>query len=178
MGSASRSPLLASEAGFSVALGAFVGGSLVAESGEAHRIERLIIPLRDLFSAIFFVAVGMLIDPAVIPQNAVAIAVFVGVVLGGKLLGVTTGSPIAGSGLRPSIRAAMSLAQRGEFSFIIVGVGVTYNVISGDLLAVAVTVSAITTFITPWMVRASSEVARDLARIAGPPDKQLQEVQW
>ena len=97
MGSASRSPLLASEAGFSVALGAFVGGALVAESGEAHRIERLIIPLRDLFSAIFFVAVGMLIDPAVIPQNAVAIAVFVGVVLGGKLLGVTTGSLIAGT---------------------------------------------------------------------------------
>jgi len=152
--------LLASEAGYSVALGAFVGGSLVAESGEAHRIEALIIPLRDLFSAVFFVAVGMLIDPAAIVDNGLAISLFVAVVVVGKLIGVCTGSLMAGNGLRPSVRAAMSLTQVGEFSFIIVGVGVTHSVVSSDLLAVAVTVSVITTFMTPWMVRASSKAAR------------------
>ncbi len=156
--------VLASLAGFSVALGAFIAGSLVAESGEAHRIEALVVPLRDLFSAIFFVSVGMLVTPAAIPANLSAIGLFVGVVLLGKLFGVTLGSLLSGNSVLQSVSAAVSLSQVGEFSFIIVGIGVTHGVIPADLMVVAVTVSAITTFATPWMVRAASAAARAVDR--------------
>lgn len=152
--------LLARKAGFSVALGAFIAGSLVAESGEGHHIQKMVSPLRDLFSAIFFVSVGMLVELARIPDNLGAIAVITGVVIVGKLVGVTVGAVLAGNPLRRSIRSAMSLAQIGEFSFIVAGIGVAYGVISPDVLVVAVTVSVLTTFLTPWLVNASDRTAR------------------
>lgn len=151
--------LLAEEFGYSVALGAFVAGSLVAESGEEKQIERLILPVRDLFAAIFFVSVGMLIDPAVIARNWSAVAVFTVLVIAGKFVGVSLGSFLTGSGIRTSVQAGMSLAQIGEFSFIIAGLGISLNATREFLYPLAVAVSAVTTLTTPWLIRSAGAVA-------------------
>jgi CPA2 family monovalent cation:H+ antiporter-2 len=153
------SALIARRFGYSVALGAFVGGLLCAESGEAHKIEHLIEPVRDVFAAVFFVSVGMLIDPKLIVAHWVAIAVLTGVVLVGKIVGVSTGAFIAGSGIRTSVQAGMSLAQIGEFSFIIVGVGLSLGVVRDFVYPIAVAISAITTLFTPWLIRLSDPAA-------------------
>ena len=145
--------------GYSVALGAFIMGSLVAESGEAVRIERLVHPVRDMFVAIFFVSVGSLIDPRVIVEHWDAVLLLSVVVIAGKVVAVTAGSFITGNGLRHSIQAGMSLAQIGEFSFIIAGVGLAAGIISGFVYPVAVAVSAITTLATPWLIRLSEPAA-------------------
>ncbi len=145
--------------GYSVALGAFIMGSLVAESGEAVRIERLVHPVRDMFVAIFFVSVGSLIDPRVISEYWVAVVALSLLVITGKVIAVTAGSFITGNGLRHSIQAGMSLAQIGEFSFIIAGVGLASGVIRPFIYPVAVAVSAITTLVTPWLIRGSEPAA-------------------
>src|SRR5688572_13703682 len=145
--------------GYSVALGAFIMGSLVAESGESVRIERLVHPVRDMFVAIFFVSVGSLIDPRVIAEHWVAVVALSVLVITGKVIAVTAGSFITGNGLRPSIQAGMSLAQIGEFSFIIAGVGLTSGATRSFLYPVAVAVSAITTLIPPWLIRGSEPAA-------------------
>ena len=145
--------------GYSVALGAFIMGSLVAESGEAVRIERLVHPVRDMFVAIFFVSVGSLIDPRVIVEHWDAVLVLTVIVITGKVIAVTAGSFITGNGLRHSIQTGMSLAQIGEFSFIIAGVGLAAGVISSFIYPVAVVVSAITTLVTPWLIRGSEPAA-------------------
>ena len=151
--------LLAQAAGYSVALGAFLAGSLIAESGEAHTVEELVRPVKDVFAAIFFVSVGMLIDPALIARNWVAVVVLTVLVLVGKILGVTVGAFVTGNGTVTSIRAGMSLAQIGEFSFIIAALGLSLGATGTFLFPVAVTVSAITTLTTPWLIRASGPVA-------------------
>ena len=151
--------LLAEEFGYSVALGAFIAGSLVAESGEEKQIEHLILPVRDLFAAIFFVSVGMLIDPAVIARNWSAVAVFTLLVIAGKFVGVSLGSFLTGSGIRTSVQAGMSLAQIGEFSFIIATLGISLNATREFLYPVAVAVSAVTTLTTPWLIRSAGAVA-------------------
>jgi monovalent cation:H+ antiporter-2, CPA2 family len=156
--------LLAQEFGYSVALGAFIAGSLVAESGEQKQVEQLIIPVRDLFAAIFFVSVGMQIDPAIIAQHGGAVAVFTALVLVGKFAGVSLGAFLAGNGTRTSVQAGMSLAQIGEFSFIIAGLGVSLNATGAFLYPVAVAVSAITTLTTPWLIRAAGPVAAFIDR--------------
>ena len=145
--------------GYSVALGAFIMGSLVAESGEAVRIERLVHPVRDMFVAIFFVSVGSLIDPRVIVEHWDAVLLLTVVVIIGKVVAVTAGSFITGNGLRHSIQTGMSLAQIGEFSFIIAGVGLAAGAISSFVYPVAVAVSAITTLVTPWLIRGSEPFA-------------------
>jgi CPA2 family monovalent cation:H+ antiporter-2 len=145
--------------GYSVALGAFIMGSLVAESGEAIRIERLVHPVRDMFVAIFFVSVGSLIDPRVVVEHWDAVLLLTVVVITGKVVAVTAGSFITGNGLRHSIQSGMSLAQIGEFSFIIAGVGLAEGVISPFIYPVAVVVSAITTLVTPWLIRGSEPAA-------------------
>jgi monovalent cation:H+ antiporter-2, CPA2 family len=150
---------LAQAAGYSVALGAFLGGSLVAESGAAHSIEKLVEPVKDLFAAIFFVSVGMLIDPALAWEHAGAIAVLTAAVIAGKVASVSIGAFFTGNGTRVSIQSGMSLAQIGEFSFIIAGLGLTLNATRDFLYPVAVAVSAITTLTTPWMIRASGPLA-------------------
>ena len=151
--------LLAQAFGYSVALGAFIAGSLVGESGEEVRIEHLVLPVRDLFAAIFFVSVGMLIDPAVIAQNWLPVAVLTAVVIGGKSLGVTVGSFLTGNGTRTSLQAGMSMAQIGEFSFIIAALGLSLGATREFLYPVAVAVSAITTLTTPALVRIAGPVA-------------------
>ncbi|MDP1825705.1 MAG: cation:proton antiporter [Archangium sp.] len=151
--------LLAQEFGYSVALGAFLSGSLIAESGEEKVIEPLVAPVRDAFAAIFFVSVGMLIDPALVAVHWVAIVVLTLVVVVGKIGGVTLGAFLTGNGTRTSVQAGLSLAQIGEFSFIIAGLGLTLNATGTFLYPIAVTVSAVTTLTTPWLIRASGPVA-------------------
>jgi len=151
--------LLARAFGYSVALGAFIAGSLVAESGEGEAIEHLIRPVRDVFAAVFFVSVGMMIDPVLVARHAVAIVVLTLVVVVGKIVSVTLGTFLTGGGVRTSVQAGMSLAQIGEFSFIIAGVGATLGATGDFLYPVAVTVSAITTLLTPWLIRAAAPVA-------------------
>jgi len=145
--------------GYSVALGAFIGGSLVAESGESGRIERLVHPVRDMFVAIFFVSVGYLIDPRLVLEHWGIVLALSAVVIVGKVIAVTAGAFITGAGLTTSIQSGMSLAQIGEFSFIIAAVGVAAGVTSNYMYPVAVSVSAITTLATPWLIRAADPAA-------------------
>ena len=147
--------LLAQRFGYSVALGAFVAGSLVAESGEGPRIEHLLEPVRDLFAAVFFVSVGMLIDPALVRANWIPILVLSGVVVAGRMIGVSIPAFLTGAGVRTSIAASMSLSQIGEFSFLIAQLGVSTGAVRDFLYPVAVSVSAVTALTTPWMIRAS-----------------------
>jgi monovalent cation:H+ antiporter-2, CPA2 family len=146
-------------AGYSVALGGFLAGTLVAESGKHRMVEETIRPVRDLFAAIFFVAVGMLFQPAAIAQAWPAAVVLTLVVLGGKLVGVTSGVFLAGYGTRDSIRAGMNMAQIGEFSFVIAGLGAVYASASSELYAVAVAVATVTAFTTPLMAARADAVA-------------------
>jgi K+:H+ antiporter len=150
---------LAQTMGYSVALGAFIAGSLVAESGHSPTIERLVEPLRDVFLAIFFVSVGMLIDPALALQHWFAIAVFTVLVVVAKVLTVSFGAFLGGTGIRTAVQAGMSMAQIGEFSFIIAGVGVALGATRDFLYPIAVAVSAITTLTTPWLIHAAGPFA-------------------
>ncbi|AKJ00970.1 CPA2 family monovalent cation:H+ antiporter-2 [Archangium gephyra] len=156
--------LLAQEFGYSVALGAFLAGSLVAESGKEKDVEHLVQPVRDVFAAIFFVSVGMLIDPALVAEHWVAVAVLTGVVILGKLVGVSLGVFLTGNGTRTAVQSGLSLAQIGEFSFIIAGLGLSLNATGPFLYPVAVAVSAITTLTTPFLIRASGPVANFVDR--------------
>jgi monovalent cation:H+ antiporter-2, CPA2 family len=148
--------VVANSVGFSPALGAFVMGSILAETREGHRIEKLILPVKDLFSAVFFVSVGMLIDPTVLQEYFWVILLITTVTIVGKLLSTTVGALISGRSLKTSVQAGMSLAQIGEFSFIIATLGLTLKVTSPFLYPIAVAVSAITTFTTPYMIKYSA----------------------
>lgn len=154
--------LLALSFGYSVALGAFIAGSLVAESGHEVEIETLVRPVRDMFAAIFFVSVGMMIDPTALTEHWRAILALTLAVIIGKVLAVTIGSFLAGHGRRTAMKAGMSLAQIGEFSFIIASVGVASGVISGWLYPVAIAVSAITTLTTPLLIKLSNRAAASI----------------
>ncbi|MBX3191453.1 MAG: cation:proton antiporter [Labilithrix sp.] len=156
--------LLARELGYSVALGAFLAGSLVAESGEEKLVEQLVQPLRDVFGAVFFVSVGMMFDPALIAQHWLPIVVLTLVVVIGKIASVSFGAFVAGNGVRTSVQTGMSLAQIGEFSFIIAGLGLSLKATGPFLFPIAVAVSSITTLITPWLIRASGPVAEWIDR--------------
>lgn len=155
--------LLAKFFGYSVALGAFLAGALVAESGEAQ-VENLVRPVRDVFSAVFFVAVGMLIDPALIVRHWGTVLIFTLLVIVGKFVGVFMGCFLTGFGIRTSVKAGLSLAQIGEFSFIIASVGVTSGAVGGSLYSLAVAVSGLTALTTPWLIRVSDPVARSIDR--------------
>jgi CPA2 family monovalent cation:H+ antiporter-2 len=144
---------------YSVALGAFMIGAIIAEARELKRIERLIAPLRDMFSAIFFVAIGLLIDPKVVVAYALPIALITLVVVTGKVLTCSLGTFVAGHDGRTSLRVGMGLAQIGEFSFIIAALGVSLKVTSDFLYPVVVAVSVITTLLTPYLIRASDPLA-------------------
>jgi CPA2 family monovalent cation:H+ antiporter-2 len=156
--------LVALSFGYSVALGAFIAGTLVAESGEGKAIEAIVEPVRDLFVAIFFVSVGMLIDPRVLVEHWGAVVALTLLVIGGKIVAVTIGAFFTGNGLRSSVQAGMSLAQIGEFSFIIAAVGTATGAIRPFLYPVAIAVSAITTLTTPWLIRAAGPAALMLDR--------------
>lgn len=161
--------LLAQSFGYSVALGAFIAGSLIAESGEARTVEHSVNPVRDMFAAVFFVSVGMSIDPAVIVRYWPAITLLTLLVISGKIVGVTLGAFLTGNSVRTSVQSGMSLAQIGEFSFIIAGLGLSLKVTGAFLYPIAVAVSALTTLTTPWLIRASEPVADFVDRKAPRP---------
>lgn len=151
--------IIASYTGFSPALGAFVMGSILAETSKGKQIEHLIVPVKDLFSAVFFVSVGMLIDPKVLMQNFEVVFFITAITIVGKVISTVLGSLVAGGNVKNSVQAGMSLAQIGEFSFIIATLGMTLGVTSHFLYPIAVTVSAITTFTTPYLIKFSGPLA-------------------
>jgi monovalent cation:H+ antiporter-2, CPA2 family len=159
MGICFAAALLAYSFGYSVALGAFIAGSLVAESGEEKSIAHLIEPVRDVFAAIFFVAVGMLIDPALVAQYWIPVLVFTVAVILGQVVIVTISAFLTGFSTRTSLQAGMSLAQIGEFSFIIATVGIATGATRDFLYPIAVAVSALTTLTTPWLIRGAAPTA-------------------
>lgn len=147
--------LIAAEAGFSPALGAFIMGSIIGETRDAERVEKLIRPVRDLFAAVFFVSVGMLIAPRVLIDYAGPILLVTLVTVVGKFASTVVGAILAGQSLRHGIQAGFSLAQIGEFSFIIANLGLSLRVTSDFLHPIAVAVSALTTFTTPYLIRSA-----------------------
>lgn len=150
--------ILATAAGFSPALGAFIMGSIIAETTKAEQIEHLIKPVKDLFGAVFFVSVGMLINLDTLQEYAVPVVIITIVTIFGKTIATMMGALISGQPLKQSVQAGMSLAQIGEFSFIIATLGMTLNVTSGFLYPIVVAVSAITTFTTPFFIKNSLNV--------------------
>lgn len=145
--------VMAAHTGFSAAFGAFIMGSILAETVEAESIERLVKPVKDLFGAIFFVSVGMMVDPAMIVEYAVPIMVLTLAVLIGQSLFGTLGVLLSGQPLKTAMQCGFSLTQIGEFAFIIASLGVSLHVTSHFLYPIVVAVSVITTFITPYMIR-------------------------
>jgi CPA2 family monovalent cation:H+ antiporter-2 len=160
--------LLSAKLGYSVALGAFAIGAVMAESREIERVQALTEPIRDMFSAVFFVATGLLIDPRMIVDHAGPIAVICLAVVLGKVLTCSAGTLLTGHDARTSLRVGMGLAQIGEFSFIIAALGGALKVTSDFLYPAAVCVSAITTFLTPYFIRGSDPLAAALTRRAPP----------
>lgn len=146
-------------AGFSPALGAFMMGSILAETSEVKKIEHLVRPIRDLFGAIFFVSVGMLIDPKMIFEYGGKILILTLITIIGKFLTITFGALLARRNLRHSLQAGLSLAQIGEFSFIIASLGQSLKVTSGFLYPIAVGISVITTFVTPYLIQNVDAIA-------------------
>jgi CPA2 family monovalent cation:H+ antiporter-2 len=157
--------MASSAVGFSSALGAFVMGSLLAETHEAERIEKVFQPVKDLFAAVFFVSVGMLIAPDILVNEYKSILLITGVLFVGKIFSTTLGALIAGKSLRHATQTGMSLAQIGEFSFIIAGLGQTLKVTNESLYPVTVGVSAISTLATPFLIRSSDKTVLFLERI-------------
>ena len=145
--------VLASHTGFSAAFGAFIMGSILAETVEAESIERLVKPVKDLFGAIFFVSVGMMVDPNMIMEYAGPIMVITLAVIIGQSLFGTLGVLLAGRPLKTAMQCGFSLTQIGEFAFIIASLGVSLHVTSHFLYPIVVAVSVITTFLTPYMIR-------------------------
>ena len=157
--------VLTVNAGFSAALGAFIMGALLAETVQAERIEHVVKPVKDLFGAVFFVSVGMLLDPAILVEYWKQVLLISLVVVVGQPLSVMAGALLAGTPLFRSVRVGMSLSQIGEFSFIIATLGLTLHVTSAFLYPIAVAVSAVTTFTTPYMIKASGPFAGFLERM-------------
>ncbi len=147
--------MLAVQVGFSPALGAFIMGSILAETTQAEKIEHLTKSVKDLFAAIFFVSVGMLIDPGILVDYAVPILIITLATITGKFLSSGLGALLSGQPLKTAVQTGLSLAQIGEFSFIIATLGLTLKVTSDFLYPIAVAVSAITTFTTPYLIKAS-----------------------
>lgn len=154
---------IATNVGFSPALGAFVMGSIFAETKEGHRIEHILVPVKNLFAAVFFVSVGMLINPQVLVDKfGIILLVTIATILG-KLTSSVLGCLISGKDLKQSVQAGMSLAQIGEFSFIIATLGLSLKVTSDFLYPIAVAVSALTTFTTPYQIKYSEKFYHWLA---------------
>ncbi|MQT42691.1 MULTISPECIES: cation:proton antiporter [unclassified Pseudomonas] len=150
---------------YSMVLGAFLIGAIMAESRQLLKIERLIEPVRDLFSAIFFVAIGLMLDPVILMEYALPIVVITVAVVLGKMLSCGLGAFIAGNDGRTSLRVGMGLSQIGEFSFIIAALGMTLQVTSSFLYPVAVAVSVLTTLMTPYLIRAADPLSLKLSHV-------------
>ena len=161
--------VLATETGFSAALGAFIMGSILAETVEAERIEHIIKPVKDLFGAIFFVSGGMLVDPAILVEYAWPVAIITLVTIVGKACFSTFGVLLSGQTLKTSVKSGFSLAQIGEFAFIIASLGVSLKVLDDYVYPIIVAVSVITTFTTPYFIRLADPFAEWLYRVL--PDR-------
>ena len=154
--------VLSTQVGFSSAFGAFIMGSILAETIEAERIEKLVEPVKNLFGAIFFVSVGMLVDPKILVEYAIPIALLVLTILVGQSVFGTFSFMLGGESLKSAMRCGFSMAQIGEFSFIIASLGLSLGVISDFLYPVVVAVSVITTFLTPYMIRLATPAYSNL----------------
>ncbi|MFC5474464.1 cation:proton antiporter [Paraherbaspirillum soli] len=161
--------LLVMKLNYSVALGAFIIGAVMAESRHLYRIEHLIEPIRDMFSAIFFVAIGLLFNPAILAQYWLPITLITLAVVIGKVLSCSLGTFLSGHDGRTSMRVGMGLAQIGEFSFIIAALGVSLKVTSDFLYPTVVAVSAMTTLLTPYLIKLADPLSARLA--TAMPDK-------
>jgi CPA2 family monovalent cation:H+ antiporter-2 len=157
--------LLATQVGFSAELGAFIMGSIIAETTSAEKVEHIIKPVKDLFGAVFFVSVGMLIDPEAIMQYKWPVLWVTLLTLFGKFFSTTIGALISGQPLKQSVQVGMSMAQIGEFAFIVATLGLSLGVISDFLFPVAVGASAITTFTTPYMIKGSDALHSYLLKV-------------
>lgn len=157
--------VLATEVGFSAELGAFIMGSIIAETTSAEKVEHLIKPVKDLFGAVFFVSVGMMIDPQAISEHFIPVVVVTLLTLFGKMGSTTIGALISGQPLKQSIQVGMSMAQIGEFAFIVATLGLSLGVISDFLFPVAVGASAFTTFTTPYLIKYSENFYKFLVRV-------------
>ncbi|MBB5501481.1 cation:proton antiporter [Paraburkholderia sp. MM5384-R2] len=156
--------LLVVKLDYSIALGAFLIGAIMAESRHLRRIEHLIAPLRDAFSAIFFVTIGLMLNPAVMLDYAWPIAVITLAVIVGKIVSCGLGTFLSGQDARTSMRVGMTVSQIGEFSFIIATLGLTLKVTSGFLYPIAVAVSALTTLTTPYLIRVADPLTRRIGQ--------------
>ena len=157
--------VLATQAGFSAELGAFIMGSILAETTSAEKVEHLIKPVKDLFGAIFFLSVGMMIDPQAIIHYGWPVVCVTLLTLFGKLLSTTLGAVLSGQPLKQAVQVGMSMAQIGEFAFIVATLGLSLGVISDFLFPVAVGASAITTFTTPYLIKFSEPIYNGLVRV-------------
>lgn len=157
--------VIADKVGYSSAFGAFMMGSILAETVEAEKIERVVSPVKDLFGAIFFVSVGMLVDPAVLAAYWLPIVVLCIAIIVGQAVFGTTSFLLSGQPLRIAVQGGFSLAQIGEFAFIIASLGISLGVTSDFLYPVVVAVSIITTFFTPYMIRAAQPACHLLERV-------------
>ena len=157
--------VVASAVGFSAAFGAFIMGSIMAETVEAEKIERLVNPVKDLFGAIFFVSVGMMVDVALIAQHIVPILCIIAAIMLGQTLLSTGGFLLAGQPLKTAMQCSFSLTQIGEFAFILATMGTSLGVTSDFLYPIVVAVSVFTTFTTPYMIRLAEPAYGFLKRI-------------
>lgn len=157
--------IIATRVGFSAELGAFIMGSIIAETTYAEKIEHIIKPVKDLFGAVFFVSVGMLIDPKLIAEYKWQVIIVTALTIFGKLFSTTIGALLSGQPLKQSVQVGMSMAQIGEFAFIVATLGLSLGVISNFLFPVAVGASAVTTFTTPYMIKGSDKAYQFIAKI-------------
>ncbi len=161
--------LVAAKLGFSVALGAFLVGAVMAESSQIHRIESLVEPVRDLFIAVFFVAIGMLVEPLLLWEHLVPILGISAVVIVGQVVGNTFGTVVAGHDLRTAVRVGTGLSQIGEFSFVIATLGLTMGVTDPSLYPIVIGVALVTTLFTPLWIRSADGLTDGILRSAPKP---------
>jgi monovalent cation:H+ antiporter-2, CPA2 family len=161
--------LLAASLGFSVALGAFLAGAVVAESRSVARVVHLVEPLRDMFAALFFVAIGLKIDPAMLQHYLLPALAIVAVVLVGKTFAVSLGVFLTGHDARTSMRTGLSMAHIGEFSFVMATLGVSLGVVSDFIYPVAVAVSVLCMATSPYLVRSADRIVDGMSRLVPRP---------
>jgi CPA2 family monovalent cation:H+ antiporter-2 len=161
--------VLGGHLGFSIALGAFLMGAIVAEAAEAHQVVERVEPIREMFSAVFFVATGMLLDPLILADLWGAVVLITLITVFGKILSCSFGTFLAGYSGQVALPVGLGMAQIGEFSFIIANLGRTAGVTSGALYPIAVAVSSLTTFLTPYLLRSAHRITAMLSRFSPRP---------
>ena len=166
--------IIAVKAGFSAALGAFIMGSILAETVDVKRIEKIMEPLKNFFGAIFFVSVGMMVEPAILADYAGPVVIIICTVIFGQLTFSTAGFLLSGQTLKVSLQSGFSLAQIGEFAFIIAGLGLSLGVTAPFLYPIVIAVSVITTFTTPYFIKLAEPAYKMFERLL--PEKWLEKM--